>query len=99
MLEGKLPALAAIWAVAAVTLPLCVAGRAAVTDAVAGAAWAAATSLATITLAGGMTRGVISGALAGAAVVVARRGLAAGEVPAATVEQTSKIGLGLRLGK
>jgi hypothetical protein len=99
MVEGKLPVLAAIWAVAAATLPLFVAGRDPITDAVAGAVWAAATAVATITLAGGMTRGVISGALAGAALVVARRGLVGGDVPAVAVDSPPTIGLGLRLGK
>ncbi len=99
MVDGKLPALAAIWAVAAATLPLFVAGRDPIIDAIAGAVWAAATATATITLAGGMTRGVISGALAGAALAVARRGLVGRDVPAVAVDSPPNIVLRFRLGK
>jgi len=99
MVDGKLPALAVIWAVAAATLPLFVAGRDPIIDAIAGAAWAAATATATITLAGGMTRGVISGALAGAALAVARRGLVGRDVPAVAVDSPPNIDLRFRLGK
>ena len=99
MIEGKLPVLAAIWAIAAAVLPLVVAGRDPITDAVAGAVWAAATAAATITFAGGMTRGVISGALAGAALVVARRGFVGRDDSAVAADSPPTIDLGLRLGK
>jgi hypothetical protein len=75
LLHGKLLALAAIWALAAVALPLIVNGRSAVADAVAGAAWAAAVAISTTMLAGGLARGALAGALVGAALVVAVRGL------------------------
>ncbi len=74
MFDGPLPALAGIWALAAILLPLAVTGRNAVTDALGGALWAVGVAVATALLAGGLARGVLAGALAGAALTVAWRG-------------------------
>ena len=76
MLHGQAPAFALLWAVAAVALPIVVSGRSAMLDALAAIGWSVALSIATFYVAGGMTRGVLAGSLAGAAVVVARRGIA-----------------------
>lgn len=75
LLQGPLPAVAAVWGVGAAVLPLLVKGRNAVADAVAGACWAAVIGLATATVSGGLSRGVLAGALAGAAAAVALRGI------------------------
>ena len=76
LFHSRLVALAGIWAIAAVVLPLLVSGRSALTDAIAAAAWAAAVAVATVLLAGGLARGALAGALVGAALAVAARGLA-----------------------
>ena len=75
LLQGPMPAVAAVWGVGAAVLPMIVKGRNAVADAVAGASWAAVIGLATATVSGGLSRGVLAGALAGAAVTVALRGI------------------------
>ncbi len=75
LLQGALPAVAAVWGIGAAVLPMIVKGRNAVADAVAGASWAAVIGLATATVSGGLSRGVLAGALAGAAVTVALRGI------------------------
>ena len=96
LLDGKLAVLAAIWALAAVALPLVVNGRSAVADAFAGAAWAAAIAVSTAMLAGGLARGALAGALVGAAMVVAMRGLApAGKSGTGAIPPT----INLRLGR
>lgn len=75
MLHGRAPMLLLVWAVAALVLPIAVAGRSSMIDAVAAIAWAVSLSIATFLLAGGMSRGVLAGSLAGAALTVARRGI------------------------
>jgi hypothetical protein len=75
LLQGPLPAVAAVWGIGAAVLPMIVKGRNAVADAVAGASWAAVIGLPTATVSGGLSRGVLAGALAGAAVTVALRGI------------------------
>jgi len=75
LLQGPLPAVAGVWGIGALVLPLVVRGESAVADAVCAAVWAGVIGLATATVSGGLSRGVLAGALAGAAVVVALRGL------------------------
>ncbi len=75
LLQGPLPAVAAVWGVGAAVLPMVVKGKNAVKDAIAGACWAVVIGLATATVSGGLSRGVLAGALAGAAVAVALRGI------------------------
>jgi hypothetical protein len=60
-------ALAGVWAVAAVVLPFLVRGRLLVLDAIAALAWAAGLAAATQGVLGAQPRGLIVGALAGAA--------------------------------
>jgi len=74
LVSGSTLAVAGVWAVAAVVLPLIVRGRSAVIDALAAAGWALATGFATAAVSGGVARGALAGALAGAALVVATRG-------------------------
>ena len=74
LLAGPLPAVAGIWGLGAAVLPMAIAGRSAVADALAGAIWAAAIGFGTAAVSGGWTRGILAGALAGAAVAVASRG-------------------------
>ncbi|MEI7889757.1 MAG: hypothetical protein WCI34_05555, partial [Actinomycetes bacterium] len=81
LIQGPLPAVAGVWGVGALVLPLVVRGQNAVTDAVCGAIWAGVIGLATATVTGGLSRGVLAGALAGAAIVVALRGLSVFDSP------------------
>jgi tRNA A-37 threonylcarbamoyl transferase component Bud32 len=71
LLQGNLPKIALLWAVAAVALPFLVRGVSAVQDALAAGLWAVATGVGTGLAAGGFSRGALAGALAGAAFVVA----------------------------
>ena len=75
LLKGPLPAVAGVWGIGAAILPLVVRGENAVSDALAGAAWAITVGLGTAAVSGGLSRGVLAGALAGASVVVALKGL------------------------
>jgi hypothetical protein len=77
LLAGGGLALAALWALAAVLLPLLVRGRSAALDLVGVAAWAAALAAATQALAEALVldppRGLVAGALVGAVVTVGAR--------------------------
>ena len=75
--------LVALWAVAAVLLPLLVRGRSAALDLVAVSGWAAALAAATQALSEALVldppRGLVAGALAGGVLAVAARAVRAGE--------------------
>jgi hypothetical protein len=77
LLSGGTLAFAALWAIAAVILPLLVRGRSAKLDLVAATGWAAWLAASTQALSGGLVlgapRGLVVGALAGAVVAVAAR--------------------------
>ncbi|HWC27447.1 MAG TPA: hypothetical protein VG474_12745 [Solirubrobacteraceae bacterium] len=74
---GGALALALLWALAAIVLPLLVRGRSPALDLVGVSAWAAALAAATQALADALVldppRGLVAGALAGAATAVAAR--------------------------
>lgn len=98
MVSGQLPAIAAAWAAAAILLPVLVSGRTAVRDALGGAAWAVGLALSTWVLAGVRVNAVLAGALAGAALIVAWRGLPIGaRLPAGTDRQAPTMGEGSHL--
>ena len=90
LLTGGALALALLWAIAAVLLPLLVRGRSAVLDLVGASAWAATLAAATQALAQALMldppRGLVAGALASAAVAVAARALR-GRVKASRPEE------------
>ena len=77
MLAGGALALAVLWALAAILLPLLVRGRSAALDLVGVAAWSAALAAATQALSEALVldppRGLVPGALAAAVIAVAAR--------------------------
>lgn len=70
ILSGPIPAVAGVWALGAVLLPIAVRGQSVVADALAAAVWAVGLGAATAAFTGGATKGVFAGTLAGGALAV-----------------------------